>query len=481
MSESNGKEKKEFLLRFCGSSAIQLFKEAFSNIVGRKVDCLFFDSEYAPLETKKRYRKKIPNNLKDIKPALLKEIKVFKGSRNKPCLSIPVTQGYNIYGFVIVLDLRREPDKKELAVMKLFIDLALKDFQKEQELRKLYDTIRPRAIALSTIHTVHRLLTSTLDMRELIERIARLTLQVMRSKYCSIMLLDTSKNYLIPKAVIDLKFNAGSMRKKYRKIKIGAGAICKVARTGKADLSRNSVCVPLVEEDIIGIICARNKTNNTPFTKFDMEILLTLAEQAVIAIRNAQMYEEQKKMAYGSIKSLAALLDAKSPHTYTHSEQFVKIVMALAEEMRLSMEETTNLRYAALLPDTGKFSIPDEILKKRGGLSRKEFSIIKRQHLESLKILKPLEFLKPAMPTIMYHHERYDGTGYPEGLKGKDIPIGARIMAVADAFEAMLSRKKNMTQAIKELDKNKGAQFDPDVVKAFVLLSKKPEFKEIFL
>ena len=101
-----------------------------------------------------------------------------------------------------------------------------------------------------------------------------------------------------------------------------------------------------------------------------MEILLTLAEQAVIAIKNAQLYEEQDKMAYGSIKSLAALLDAKSPNTYTHSEAFVKIVLAIAEEMRLPREETRNLRYAALLPDTGKFSIPDEILKKRGRLTR---------------------------------------------------------------------------------------------------------------
>ncbi len=220
-----------------------------------------------------------------------------------------------------------------------------------------------------------------------------------------------------------------------------------------------------------------------------MEILLTLAEQAVIAIKNAQLYEEQKKMAYGSIRSLATLLDMKSPHIYTHSEEFVKIVMAIAEEMNLPGEKIRNLRYAALLPDTGRFSIPDEILKKREGLSRKEFDIIKKQHVEGIKILEPLEFLKPTMPIIIHHHERYDGTGYPSGLKGDRIPVGARIIALADAFEAMVhskpykdkDSKASIFQALKEIKDNKGTQFDPMVVDAFIAVTKKPMFKDLFL
>jgi len=125
-------------------------------------------------------------------------------------------------------------------------------------------------------------------------------------------------------------------------------------------------------------------------------------------------------------------------------------------------------------------------LKKQAVLSKEEYSIIKRQHLESLKILEPLEFLKPVMPIITYHHERYDGTGYPKGLKGDQIPIGARIMAVADAFEAMISSrpykgaKISISQALKEIKHNKGSQFDPDVVNAFTAVSKKEEFKKLF-
>ena len=464
---------------------MMVFKRVLSETIGRNHKCIFFDSGYKPIKGIKKHRRYILDFLRKERRKSSKDIRTFDCPCKKACLYIPIAQGDNIYGHVVVLHLKNRPEKKEFFFMKLFIDLALKEFQKEQELTRLYDTIRPRAIALSTIHTIHRLLTSTLDMDELIERIARLTLQVMRAGYCTIMLLDESKTRLVPKAVIDLKNNRRAVHKKYKKIKLDNTLLGKVIKTGRTILRYDSICVPLVGEDTIGVICAKHKSNNASFNKFDLEILLTLAEQAVIAIENAQLYEEQKKMAYGSIKSLAALLDAKSPHTYTHSEQFVKIALSIAEEMKLAREDVRNLRYAALLPDTGKFSIPDEILKKRGGLSKEEFSVVKMRHLESLKILEPLEFLKPAIPIITHHHERYDGTGYPDGLKGKLIPIGARIMAVADAFEAMISArpykdtKRSMSQAIKEIEGNKGSQFDPDVVDAFISVTKKEAFREM--
>jgi HD-GYP domain-containing protein (c-di-GMP phosphodiesterase class II) len=486
MKESDILEKKEFILKFCKSHSMMVFKGAFSEIMGKKVQCTFYGHEYRLIKGTKKHSRYIVGFLKKIRKESLKEIRVFTCPCNKPCLYIPIVQGNNVYGYALALHLKRKPHNKELTFMKLYIDIALKEFQKEQELTKLYDTIRPRAIALSTIHTIHRLLSSTLDMDELIERIARLTLQVMRARFCSIMLLDDSRLRLIPKAIIDLKNNKGLLLKKHRGIRIGSGILGKVAKTGKANLMRNSLCVPLVEEDVIGVICTKSKISNAPFNKFDLEILSTLAEQAVIAIKNAQLYEEQKKMAYGSIKSLAALLDTKSPNIYTHSEQFVKISLSIAEEMKLARDEIRNLHYATLLPDTGRFSIPDEILKKRERLSKKEYNIIKKQHLESIKILKPLEFLKPAMPIIMYHHERYDGTGYPDGLKGRQIPIGARIMAVADAFEAMVSSrpykdtKISIAQALEEIKNNKGSQFDPDVVDAFISVSQKENFKTLF-
>ena len=485
MSESEKKEKQAFFIRFSKSGSMSVFRKLCSKVL-KKTRCAFLDAEYKPLKrgSKCSYLK-IGKYLASFRSSLSREYMVFKCSCNKICLSLPVIQGSSVYGHVLFTHLDREPDKRMIDAVRICMDLALKEFQKEQELNKLYETIRPRAIALSTIHTIHRLLSSTLNMDELIERIARLTLQVMRSRHCSIMLLDESKKYLIPKAVIDLDKEILKTTPQYKKIKLGVKQEGKVAKTGESILLRNSVCVPLVEEDIIGVISARDKTNDTPFDRFELEILITLAEQAVIAIKNAQMYEEQEKMAYGSIKTMAALLDAKSPNTFTHSDQFVKMVLAIAEEMNLSREEIANLHYAALLPDTGKFSIPDEILRKPGSLSSSEYGIIKKQHLESLKIIEHLEFLKPAMPIIKHHHEKYDGTGYPDGLKGAKIPAGARVMAVANAFEAMVSaspykgKKISVSQAIKEIENNKGSQFDPEAVNAFIEVVKKPEFKNM--
>jgi len=485
MNESEKKEKQAFFIRFSKSSSVSVFKKLCSKVL-KRTRCAFLDAEYKPLKFGSECNHlRIGKYLARFRFSLSREYMVFKCSCNKICLSFPVIQGSSVYGHVLFTHLNKEPNKRMIDAVRICMDMALKEFQKEQELNKLYETIRPRAIALSTIHTIHRLLSSTLNMDELIERIARLTLQVMRSRHCSIMLLDEAKKYLIPRAVIDLDKEILKKDPQYKKIKLGVRQEGKVAKTGETTLLRNSVCVPLVEEDIIGVISARDKTNGAPFNRFELEILVTLAEQAVIAIKNAQMYEEQEKMAYGSIKTMAALLDAKSPNTFTHSDQFVKMVLAIAEEMKLAREDIANLHYAALLPDTGKFSIPDEILRKPGSLSSSEYGIIKKQHLESLKIIEHLEFLKPAMPIIRHHHEKYDGTGYPDGLKGTKIPIGSRVMAVANAFEAMISaspykgKKINMSQAIKEIENNKGSQFDPEVVHAFAVVVKKHGFKNM--
>ena len=213
-----------------------------------------------------------------------------------------------------------------------------------------------------------------------------------------------------------------------------------------------------------------------------MEVLTTIAEEAIIGIRNLQLYEEQQKIVLGSIRSLVTLLDMRVPQEYTHSSYFSKLVVAIARSMHLDEKQAESLKYASLLHDAGKVDVPLSILTKTTKLTAREFRIIKRHPLSGAQILRPLQILKPVIPIIMHQHEKFNGTGYPSKLKAGQIPQGARIMAVADAFEAMVygmpyRERMDVEFAIKEIKKKSGTQFDPKVVEAFLRVSRKLNLK----
>lgn len=234
----------------------------------------------------------------------------------------------------------------------------------------------------------------------------------------------------------------------------------------------------MISDDLIGVIVVRRFKNKTPFEKFDQDLLLTSVEQSITGIKNLQLYEEQQRIVFGSVKSLVTLLDTRIPNEYTHSPYFSRLVVAIGNELRLDEKQIQSLRYASFLHDTGKVDIPLEILTKTTKLTKQEYNIIKKHPLKGAQILRPLQILKPVIPIIMHHHERYDGTGYPSRLKKRQIPEGARIMAVADAFEAMVygrpyRERKDIDSAIKEIRKKSGTQFDPKVVEAFLRVIKK--------
>jgi putative nucleotidyltransferase with HDIG domain len=233
----------------------------------------------------------------------------------------------------------------------------------------------------------------------------------------------------------------------------------------------------------MGLIIVRRIHGQAVFDSFDCEILMTIAEQAMIGIKSLQLYEEQQKIVLGSIKSLVTLLDTRVPQEYTHSPYFSRLVVTIASEMGLEPKQVQSLRYASLLHDTGKIDIPLEILTKTTKLTTREYNIIKRHPLKGAQILRPLQVLRPAIPIILHHHEKYDGTGYPSRLKKRQIPLGARIMAVADAFEAMVygrpyRERMDIFSALREIRKKSGTQFDPKVVEAFARIVKRLNTKK---
>jgi len=399
------------------------------------------------------------------------------GKKRGLCLSLKL--GNQIYGFLIGRGLKAQIPKTVLSIFRSSMETLLREIQKELELKKVYETMGMRTIALSTIHTVHRLVSTTPDAEDLLPKIARLCLQMMRSKQCTIIMLDQSKRLVVRAAVDDRK----SLRTSHKPFK-PKGVEARIVKTAASVMSAKRLIVPLVDEDVIGMIKVTEKMGGKAFSQFDKEILSTFAEQAVIAFKNTQLYEEQKRMIFGSIKSLTAILDTQGPYDYKPSGVFVRLVQELAIELKVSQEDIDIIQYATSLHDAGKVGVPDWILKKPKKLTGKEYSIIKAHPEKGVEILKPLDALKPAIPLIMSHHERYDGQGYPKGLKGKQIPIGARIMAVADAFVAMLSKRPyrpamSPSKAVSEIARNSGKQFDPHVVNAFLKLVKSGRLKKI--
>ena len=193
----------------------------------------------------------------------------------------------------------------------------------------------------------------------------------------------------------------------------------------------------------------------------------------LLARRSFELYTKMRKVYLDTIRALAAAIDAKDPYTKGHSERVAETSIALAQELNLSDRDIENIEYTALLHDIGKIGIADNILGKNSSLTNKEFDKIKEHPVMGAKIIEPVDFLKNSYEAIYHHHERYNGKGYPDGIKSEDIPILARIIAVADAYDAMGSdrpyrKKLNQDKIMKELTEQSGKQFDPEVVKALI-------------
>ncbi|MDD5655317.1 MAG: HD domain-containing protein [Candidatus Omnitrophica bacterium] len=201
---------------------------------------------------------------------------------------------------------------------------------------------------------------------------------------------------------------------------------------------------------------------------------ILLAKRIEESTKNlTRLYEDLRETYMLTIKALAQAIDAKDHYTHSHSQNVQKYAVMLAEEMRLSAKDTETIRHACELHDLGKIAVHDNILTKETPLTPEEWEQIKLHALKGAQILESLTFLEDVVVLVKHHHEHWDGTGYPAGFKGEQIPLGARIIHIADAYDAMTSarayRKVPLTkkEAVEEIKKNSGSQFDPKIVEAF--------------
>lgn len=265
------------------------------------------------------------------------------------------------------------------------------------------------------------------------------------------------------------------------------------------DLLKAVLCVPCYfKRDLLGILILGEKISGENFNREEMGFFVTLANDAAMAIANAQLIEnlqqrveeikelyvkEHRIFMHTSI-ALAAAIDARDPYTHGHTERVTNYCLAIAKELDGVPEVShyknfmETLQISALLHDVGKIGIPDYILSKNGRLSPEEFEEIKKHSIIGATILHPIKELSDVSREIRSHQECYDGSGYPDGLAGNDIPLIARIIAVADAFDAMTTtrsyrKKKAIEETLQELKSKSGTQFDPIIVSAFLLAYQK--------
>jgi response regulator RpfG family c-di-GMP phosphodiesterase len=389
-------------------------------------------------------------------------------------------------------------------------DYIIKPFDKETllntvkralEKKELTDRVRAEKENLEirvqdqtrTLRDIYRFanqLNSLDSLSDVLKSIVEFVADFMVSERVSIMLLDETEEHLTISSAVGL--DEGIIHgSRIRKGEAIAGKVLQTKRAMKIDdiasikseaeqysKYKAFISFPLMQAPLksqmepLGIINVTHRFDDQPYTALDLRNLDFIADTASVAINNQIKGIKLQESYFATMKSLALALDAKDRYTAGHSDSVQKHSVRIAREMGVSQEEIGNIERAGALHDIGKIGIPDMIINKPTRLTPEEFEKIKEHPAIGEQMIRPIPFLNRARAIIRHHHERFDGRGYPDGIKGGEIELGARIMAVADTFDAMTSdrsyrKARSVEEASVEIDRCRSSQFDPAVVDAF--------------
>lgn len=373
----------------------------------------------------------------------------------------------------------------------------------ETEIASVVFLMQEKVRQLELITEFSSLLNSSLDTQIVREKALEATCQLLRCETASLFLIDAEKAELYWETALG---DVGRELKRTVRLPIDDRSIAGyVAMTGESliinDVEKDPryfkkanrkpgdfrtltmICVPLKAKDkTIGVLQALNRLPQASqrssrhewadFHDEDKKLLETLANQVAIAIENSQLYSQIKTNFYETVESLAEAIEKKDRYTGGHTKRVVHYSMCIAKYMNLTSGELERIRLAAVLHDVGKIGIEDKILKKGSELTAEEWKVMQTHPDQGWDIMCRVKGLKDVIGGMRYHHERWDGKGYPLGLKGEEIPLVARVISVADTYDAMVSTRPyrkglDPKKAFDEITRHGGTQFDPTVVRAF--------------
>jgi len=330
--------------------------------------------------------------------------------------------------------------------------------------------------------------TSKRGIENLLELVIQTLVQGADATAGLILLIDESTSELRIKAAFGIDKSP-----EINKIKTDEGLIGRVIRLKKPEIAHNISTNPagflefkkelakesimvaplLLKDRISGVIVISDKRLKSPFNNDDLLLLTNVSAQAAVAIENFQLNEDIEKAYLDTVTALAVAVEAKDPYSRGHLERVTAYVEKLGKGMGLDEEMMKVLRNGAHLHDVGKIGIRDEILRKKGPLTEAENGEMREHVIIGVNIIKPIRTMMALCELVRYHQEFYDGSGYPDKLKGEAIPLTARILKVCDAFDAMTTDRPyrkgmNKAEAKKELLKKSGQEFDPKIVEEFL-------------
>lgn len=364
----------------------------------------------------------------------------------------------------------------------------LKNKELFKQLQTAVDDLQTQLAELSFLHETSKLLVGMRDQSETLDLVLQTTMRFLDAQFGAVILRDRTTGCMAPRAGRD----AGRQKLKSEElvfaeriaahvVETGSSFLCSPVEGASCDTSfpealssvKSAMGVPIrIEGKLYGLLVFWNIDEGEPFIPAELKMLETLSHQLEMAILNAQLFEEKEEVYQGIVRAFTAAIEAKDPFTSGHSLRVANLAKDIGKKLGLSEAELKEIEVAALLHDVGKLGIDERIFMKPSSLTEEEKRIAQSHPVIGTDFLQSAKFPPQIVAIVRHHHEHHNGKGYPDGIKGEKIPLGARIISVANSFDTMTSERAfrgahTSEEALEEIQLDAGTQYDPEVVKAF--------------